>query len=226
MSDKQEHHQQHQHHHEKHDSKKPPEANTAPKKDWKKIGELETKNITHPAPEKQEEAEEKHTMELERLSPEQLEAKLNETEKKLDEIKNKWLSAQAEIVNIQRIRERDVSNAHKYGQEKLISELLPIIDNLERSVEVPVPENNDIIRNLRAGVELTLKMFLDALAKFAVTQVNPIGEVFNPIFHTAMTVQEDNTVKPNTILQVLQKGYMLKDRLLRPAAVIVSKTKG
>jgi molecular chaperone GrpE len=205
----------------------------APKKDWGKVAEAtadaphaETKAAEAASTTNETTAEAKtaaHQESIEHPDYTGLENKLTATEVELNKVRSDWLRMQAEMANILRRSERDVANAHKYGMEKFALELLPIIDNLERSLEVQIPEANDAIKNLYTGIELTLKMFLAVLKKFAIDQLNPVGEAFNPTYHTAMTVQEKPGVKPNTVLQVLQKGYLLKDRLLRPAAVIVSK---
>lgn len=211
----------------------------SPKKDWNKVGETAATDAPH-AETKTDEAASSitdatktetktaaHRESIEHPDYMGLENKLTATEVELNKVRSDWLRMQAEMANILRRSERDVANAHKYGMEKFTLELLPIIDNLERSLEVQIPEANsesiEAVKNLHTGVELTLKMFLTVLKKFAIEQLNPVGEVFNPTYHTAMTVQEKPGVKPNTVLQVLQKGYLLKDRLLRPAAVIVSK---
>jgi len=148
---------------------------------------------------------------------------------------NDLLLHKADTENFRRRMERDLSNAHKYAVEKIALELLHVVDNLERCLEsraaVGVNGNesesatvgNEALNNVYVGVELTLKMFVDVLQKFEIKAINPVGEIFNHQSHNAMQVCEDASVAPNTVLQVVQKGYTLKDRLLRPAMVIVSK---
>lgn len=160
---------------------------------------------------------------LEHPTYKKLEEKLTETEAKVTEYWDKALRLQAELENMQRRAERDLANAHKYGIEKFTRELLIIVDNLERSLQTKTttPEN---LKDFYAGVELTLKLFLETLQKFGITQINPQGELFNPEQHTAISVKEDAARPNNTIIEVIQKGYWLNDRLLRPAMVVVCKT--
>src|SRR5262249_18338051 len=105
--------------------------------------------------------------------------------------------------------------------EHFVRELLPVVDNLERSLEGQ--QMTDNIKSLLTGVELTLKMFLSTLEKFGVVQINPVGSPFDPTFHEAVSISNASDVSPNQVVQVLQKGYRLHGRLLRPAMVIVSK---
>jgi len=110
-----------------------------------------------------------------------------------------------------------VEKAHKYALDKFVRELLPVVDSLEKSIE---HANDD---NLRQGVQMTLDMFLNALRKFQVTVVDPLNQPFNPAQAEAVSTVPNNDVAPNTVIQVLQKGYLMHDRLVRPALVIVSK---
>lgn len=150
----------------------------------------------------------------------ELQQKLTETEEKAAQNWDQMLRVRAEADNTIRRVERDVANAHKYGQEKFVNELLPVIDNLERSLDIPDQSSNAVLE----GIKLTLQMFYAVLEKFGVTQVNPAGEAFNPEQHQAVSVQIDDQVKPGTVLSVLQKGYLLNNRLIRPAFVVVSKS--
>ena len=118
--------------------------------------------------------------------------------------------------------ENEISKAHKFGIEKLVNELLPIVDSMELGLAA-VGDDNATVEKFREGSELTMRMFLNALDKFAIEAVDPKGEKFNPELHQAMSMQENNEVAPNTVLAVMQKGYTLQGRLLRPAMVIVSK---
>jgi molecular chaperone GrpE len=192
------------------------------KKNWEEIA-------NRPTPELQKkekvtaENEEPHEVEaLDLLDKEQCNEKLTAAEKKAEEFQEKYLRAFADLKNAHLRAERDVENAHKYSIEKFAFAILPVIDNLERTMEIKITDNV-VLQNIHAGVELTLKSFMDVLQKFDITQLNPINETFDPKKHSAVAVQENATVPPNTVLQVLQKGYLLKDRLLRPAMVIVSK---
>lgn len=156
---------------------------------------------------------------LEHPSYIELQTKLTEAEEKANQYYERALRVQAESENAQRRAQRDVENAHKYGLEKFALELLPVVDNLERSLMLPEEQQHSVLE----GVNLTLQMFKSALEKFGVEQVNPMGEAFNPEFHQAVSAQVDTDVPPNTVLNVLQKGYLLNNRLIRPALVVVSK---
>jgi molecular chaperone GrpE len=129
-----------------------------------------------------------------------------------------WLRAKAEADNIRKRAQADVANAHKYAVESFATELLPVRDALEAALAA----ENASIEALRQGVELTLKQVNAAFDKFAIREINPVGEMFDPHRHQAMTtVESDKT--PNTVVHVLQKGYTLNDRILRPALVTVAK---
>jgi molecular chaperone GrpE len=129
-----------------------------------------------------------------------------------------WLRAKAEADNIRKRAQADIANAHKYALEGFASELLPVRDALEAALTA----DNTTIQALRQGVELTLKQVDSAFGKAAIVELNPIGEKFDPHRHQAMTTIESD--KPsNTVVHVLQKGYRLHDRVLRPALVTVAK---
>ena len=132
------------------------------------------------------------------------------------------LRAQADAQNIKRRAEQDVEKARKFALERFCKELLPVIDNLERALEA-APANEEVVRPIAEGVELTLKSFVEAMKKFNIEVVNPLGEPFDPQFHQAMSMVENGEVEPNTVTLVMQKGYTLNDRLVRPAMVMVSK---
>lgn len=155
-------------------------------------------------------------------SYEELENKLNEAETAMNEYKNAVLRSQAEMENMRRRLERDVSNAHKYSLEKFINELLPVMDGLERGLAIEVGDN-EFAKRMHEGLEMTRSLMLKTLEKFAVKQVDPLGEPFNPELHQAISMQSDPSVAANTVINVMQKGYLLNDRLIRPALVIVSK---
>ncbi len=155
-------------------------------------------------------------------NPEELMNQLNEAEQKCAQYWDRILRMQAESENAARRAERDIANAHKFALEKFLNQLLPVIDNLERAVSVSKESKVDAAAILE-GVDLTLKMLYDVLEKSDVKQVNPENEPFNPTFHEAISMQADASCKPGTVVSVLQKGYLLNDRLLRPALVIVSK---
>jgi molecular chaperone GrpE len=152
---------------------------------------------------------------LEHPSYIEMQTKLTEAEEKATQNWDRVLRIQAEMDNAQRRVERDIANAHKYALEKFVVELLPVVDNLERALQ---HDGQDL-----EGVNMTLKTFVSTLEKFGVEQVNPVSEAFNPEFHQAVSIQEDPNVKPGTVLSVMQKGYLLNGRLIRPALVAVSK---
>jgi molecular chaperone GrpE len=154
--------------------------------------------------------------------PEDLTGMLEDARNKADEHWNQCLRLQADIENLTRRAERDVANAHKFALERFAQDLLPVRDSLEMGLSASVQENTDP-EKLREGVDLTLQMLTGVLDKFGITEVNPENEAFDPDFHQAMSMQERDDVAPNTVVTVVQKGYLLNERLIRPAMVIVSK---
>lgn len=171
------------------------------------------------------EAAEQHEADQEQ-SPEaeiaMLYAELETAKQTIADQKDSVVRAAADVDNIRRRAAQDVEKAHKFALEKFANELLPVIDNLERAIEFSDKEN-ETLKPLLEGIDMTVKSFNDAVAKFGVEIVNPQGEQFNPEFHQAMSIQPSNDVSPNTVLAVMQKGYTLNGRLLRPAMVMVSK---
>jgi molecular chaperone GrpE len=150
--------------------------------------------------------------------------KLGEAEQKANQYWERILRMQADAENIQRRNERDVANAHKYGLDKFVAELLPIIDSLELCVTKVPEDSTGAVASVIEGVNLTLKMFYSAMEKFGIKQVNPLNEPFNPEFEQAISMQYDPSAKPGTVVSVLQKGYTLNDRLVRPALVVIAKS--
>ena len=134
---------------------------------------------------------------------------------------DKAVRAQAEMENLRKRTARDVENAHKYALEKFVQELLPVIDSLELGLSTSVDIEN--AEDLRKGMDLTLEMFKIVIEKFGVVIVNPETEKFDPEFHEAISMQETKNVKSGEIVAVMQKGYSLNGRLIRPAMVIVAK---
>ena len=141
---------------------------------------------------------------------------------KADENWDLALRTKAEMENLQRRSERDVENAHKYALEKFAQELLPVIDSLEMGIHAAQSEGATV-DSLREGTELTLKMFKQCIEKFGIEALHPVGESFNPDHHQAMTMIEHPEHDANTVVDVMQKGYLLNERLIRPAMVVVSK---
>ena len=134
------------------------------------------------------------------------------------------LRAAAESENVRRRAQRDVENAHKFALERFANDLLPVVDSLERAVESARTAKADgSSAAIADGVELSLKLFLDTLAKADLVQLDPIGEPFDPKFHQAVGMLESDRSEPGSVLQVLQKGYTLNGRLVRPAMVMVAK---
>ncbi|MGL6161972.1 nucleotide exchange factor GrpE [Microbulbifer sp.] len=132
------------------------------------------------------------------------------------------MRAQADAQNARRRAQQDVERAHKFGVEKLLQDLLPVVDNLERALAA-IDTENETQKSVAEGIELTHKSFVDTLAKYSVETVDPVGEPFDPELHQAMAQVPNGDVEPNTVLEVFQKGYRLNGRLVRPAMVIVSK---
>ena len=165
--------------------------------------------------------------------------RLEEAEDMVRKHQDDMLRVQAEMQNLRRRTEQDVEKAHKYGQERFVTELLSVIDNLERALDAASVEDGEqgkqdeansgegqSLENLKAirdGVDLTLKSFLDCFRKFNIEPIDPLGEPFDPQLHQAMATVEDDNVEPNTVTIVMQKGYLLHGRVVRPAMVMVSK---
>ncbi|MCG8533760.1 MAG: nucleotide exchange factor GrpE [Pseudomonadales bacterium] len=156
-------------------------------------------------------------------SVELLLAQVAELQEKVDGQADSVVRAQAEMQNVRRRAERDVENAHKFALDKFSNDLLPVIDSLERALEAADNIENEAVKAMKDGVELTLKMFVETLKKHGVEQVDPMGEPFNPEFHQAMSMVPNPEMEPNSVMAVMQKGYLLKGRLVRPAMVVVSQ---
>lgn len=158
------------------------------------------------------------------VAVESLQLMLEDARNKADEHWNQLLRIQAELENTRRRAERDVESAHKFALERFAQELLPVKDSLELGLAAASGDTGDeAVAKLREGTELTLKMFDGVLDKFGIKGINPVGEAFNPELHQAMTMQESGEHAPNSVVLVMQKGYTLNDRLLRPALVVVAK---
>ncbi len=153
---------------------------------------------------------------------EELQSLLTDARNKADEHWDQCVRLQAEMENLRKRSERDLASAHKFALEKFAAELLAVRDSLEMGVAAAAEESADLAR-LREGSELTLKMLTSAFEKFNINEINPLNEKFNPEYHEAMSIQERADVAPNTVVTVVQKGYLLNDRLIRPAMVIVSR---
>ncbi len=139
-----------------------------------------------------------------------------------EEAKDQSLRAMAELENVRRRAQRDVEAARKFALEKMATELLGVRDSLAMGLAT-AQQDNGSFEALKEGTELTLRMFAGAMEKFGIEQISPEGETFNPDLHEAMTMQESGEHPSNTVLHVMQKGYQLNGRVLRPAMVVVSK---
>ena len=189
------------------------------KKNWNKFKE-EHNTQEESIVEEQTEVNKPKEAALEHPDYAALEEKLTLAEQTAHENWEKSVRAMAELDNVRRRAEREVSNAHRYGSEKIISSLLPVVDSLEQALQLAV---NDTDSAMREGLELTMKLFVDALEKFDVVQLNPLNAPFDPQEHEAMSIMNAPDAPPNTVITVFQKGYKLNDRVIRPARVIVSK---
>ncbi|GAB3382794.1 nucleotide exchange factor GrpE [Spongiibacter taiwanensis] len=151
-----------------------------------------------------------------------LEAQLEAARQEAADAKEQALRAAAEAQNARRRAEKDAENARKFALEKFAGDMLAVVDNLDRAL-ASADRENDTLKPVLEGVELTLKAMVDALARHNVEQIDPTGEPFNPEFHEAMAMVPNPNVEPNTVIDVMQKGYTLNGRLLRAAMVVVAK---
>lgn len=196
-----------------------------PKKDWEQIrknSEAEESQAEQtPEEELMDEVDHPESGEhtLGHPSYAELEEKLTLAEQKAHENWEKSMRAMAELDNVRRRATKDIENAHRFGLEKFIDALLPVVDSLDQALLLAEKEENT---SMYEGLELTMKLILDVLTKHDVEQLNPEGEAFDPQVHEAMSMQPSDEVKPNTVLNVFQKGYTLNGRVIRPARVIVS----
>lgn len=152
----------------------------------------------------------------------ELEAALLAKDAEVNEVKDAALRARAEGENVRRRSEQEIDKARKYALNKFAEELLPVIDNLERAIEM-ADKNNEATKAMMEGVELTLMTMTSTVGKFGLKVIDPQGEAFNPEYHQAMAMQESADFAPNTVMAVMQKGYELNGRVIRPAMVMVSK---
>ena len=151
-------------------------------------------------------------------APPSLEEQLRLAEQKSQEHHESWLRAKAETENLRKRAQADVANAHKYAVDNLAEALLPIRDSLEAALAI----ENVTLESLKSGVELTLKQVNAVFEKANLKEINPVNEKFDPHRHQAMTMVAQ-AGEPNQVVQVMQKGYLLHDRVIRPALVTVSK---
>jgi molecular chaperone GrpE len=154
------------------------------------------------------------------VSTSNLEELLEKAETAAREHRDAWLRAKADADNIRKRAQSDVANAHKFALENFSSELIPVRDSLEAALA----SQNASADTLRSGVELTLKQLTAAFEKFSLREINPLGEKFDPYKHQSINMV-DSDAEPNTVVGVLQKGYSLNDRILRPALVSIARPK-
>jgi molecular chaperone GrpE len=158
-------------------------------------------------------------------SAEDLSALLEQARAKADEHYEQMVRAHAELDNLKKRHARDLENAHKFALDKFVADLLGVWDSLELGRNAARDEAADV-EKLREGTELTLKMLGDVMARFGVEQLDPLDQPFDPEYHQAMSMQPRSDVPPNTVVAVVQKGYRLNGRLVRPAMVMVSQAAG
>ncbi|MDO6694426.1 nucleotide exchange factor GrpE [Aliiglaciecola sp. 3_MG-2023] len=151
-----------------------------------------------------------------------LQVALAKAEATVNEQRDSVLRAKAEMENARRRAEAEVEKARKFALERFAGELLPVADNLERAIQLADPDNESL-KPMMEGVDITLKSFVSTVEKFGLKVIDPQGEPFNPELHQAMSMQENAELPPNTVMAVMQKGYEINGRLLRPAMVMVSR---
>lgn len=157
-------------------------------------------------------------------SSDELTQEIESLKQELADAKDQALRTAAEAQNVRRRAEIDAENARKFAVERFARDLLPVVDNLERALEsAPEDTGDEAIKAVMEGVELTYRSFADMLEKHNLKAINPEGEPFDPQVHEAMSMVEAPGAEPNSVIQVVQKGYTLNDRLLRAAMVVVSK---
>jgi molecular chaperone GrpE len=160
---------------------------------------------------------------LEKMAKAELLEKVKEVQQVAEKNFDLYLRSQAEIENVKKRVQKEKAELAKFSNESLIRQLLPVSDNLKKAIAHCEAGNS--FDSLKEGVELTLKGLMDTLEKAGLEEVKSVGEPFDPNFHEAVSEQEDSSVKPGTVIQELQKGYLLNERLIRPSMVIISKNK-
>lgn len=188
----------------------------------KKIGEDSQKELKEQPGERDKESyNEESEIPLEKMTKGQLLNRVKEVQETADKNFDLYVRSQAEIDNLKKRFQRDKTELCKFSNESLIKNLLSVVDNLEKAIAHS--DNDNSLDALREGVELTLKGLMDTLEREGLESVKALGELFDPNFHEAVSELQDNSAKPGTVIQELQKGYILNNRLIRPAMVIVSK---
>ena len=154
------------------------------------------------------------------VDPSTAEEVASTSEGEIEALKDQLLRTVAESENIRRRASRDVENAHKYANEKLLEDLLPVLDSLEKALELP--DQSDEAKAVLEGIEISLRMFRETLERGGVVVVDPLGEPFDPSKHEALAMVPNEEVEPNSVIEVVQKGYLLNERVVRAARVVVS----
>lgn len=167
-------------------------------------------------------AEETSGLTVDEARIQELEAALAKAEATVAEQKDSVLRAMADAENARRRASAEVEKARKFALEGFAGELLNVVDNLERALQAVDP-SDEALKGAMEGVEITHKLFISTVEKFGIKTVDPQGQPFNPEEHQAMSMQESADVAPNTVIAVMQKGYLINGRLLRPAMVVVSR---
>jgi len=167
----------------------------------------------------QDSAQEEEQLESPEKIADSIEAQLEDAQAKASENWDHFIRAKAEMDNLRRRSTKDIENAHKYGIEKFVTELLPVIDGMGMGLAT----EDASAESLREGMEMTLNMLEKMMEKLGIEEIDPMNEKFDAAKHQAMTMQPNADVEPNTVIAVMQKGYSLNDRLIRPAMVMVSK---
>ena len=158
------------------------------------------------------------------VADEAVNAELEKVQRELEAAKDRFLRAKAETENVRRRAETDVANAHRFAIERFATELLAVRDSLDLAQNVEIEQReNEAVQKMREGLTLTLKLMDDVFAKFSIAIIDPVGEKFDPEKHHALSMVESAEVPPNHVVNVVQKGYLLHDRVLRPAMVMVAK---
>ncbi len=175
-----------------------------------------TEDTRQPESQAAESAQENEQSEIEKLRE-----ALQAAESKAQENYELALRAKADAENQVRRAEREAANAKRYALERFVSDLVPVLDSMEQGLAIDVQD--EAARAMRDGLELTMKLLLEAMEKHGVERVDPQGKPFNPDHHEAMSMVESDEVDPHHVLQVFQKGYLLNGRVVRPARVVVAK---
>lgn len=190
-----------------------------PRSKWEKVVPREEREGEQLPTEVQEEA----AAEAAEYSYEELLMLYKEAKTKSEQHWDQFIRSEAEFKNFQNRVEKRIAETHKFAAEKILTDLLPVMDSLQQGLEQSHQDLTDAVKGMREGMELTLKMLDNVLTRYGVTSVNPLNETYDPHLHEALTMQEVAGVKSGQVITVIQKGYTLHGRVIRPARVIVAK---